>query len=304
MGRLRTKNLKIIFKGIAGEVRWNESLSRHTTLKIGGPAEVLFFPRTREALSEVVLRARNHRIPVFVLGGSNILVRDGGIRGVTLKLKGFQKLTADARKIQAGGGVLLSRLSRFALEKGLGGVEFAQGIPGTVGGAVTMNAGTSEGDMAGILASVQIMDPGGHIRHLERRELKFGYRWSHLPRGVIIEAEFKLCLRSRAEIRRRVKKFMIRRKETQPLTWPNAGSIFKNPEGDYAAKLIERLDLKGLRVGEAQVSDEHANFIVNRGGATAKDVLRLIRRIGRQVEDRTGITLELELRVVGNEVGC
>ncbi|HEY5648978.1 MAG TPA: UDP-N-acetylmuramate dehydrogenase [Nitrospiria bacterium] len=298
---MRKKNLKQVFKGISGEVRWNEPLSRHTTLKIGGPAEALYFPRSREALGDVLRRARRFRIPVFVLGGSNILVRDGGVRGIVLKLNGFQKLTSGENRVQAGGGVLLSRLSRYAFNQGLGGAEFAQGIPGTVGGAVTMNAGTREGDMAGILASVQIIDPGGSIQTLQRGEIQFGYRWSRLPKGVVIEAEFKLRPRNRAEIRRKMETFMVHRKKTQPLAWPNAGSVFKNPEGGYAANLIERLHLKGARVGEAQVSDQHANFIVNRGGATAKDVLGLIRTIGRKVEDRTGITLELELRVVGHD---
>jgi UDP-N-acetylmuramate dehydrogenase len=183
----------------------------------------------------------------------------------------------------------------------LSGLEFALGIPGTVGGAVVMNAGTREGEMSDLLTAVRIIETDGTVRTLSRAEMAFGYRWSRFPRGVIVGARMKLRKAGKAEIQRRMEGFTDRRKATQPLTLPNAGSVFKNPNGTFAAKLVEAVGLKGRRIGDAQVSERHANFIVNRGRATAKEVLQLIRLIGKRVEEETGITLELELRIVGQD---
>lgn len=287
---------------MTGEVCWDEPLSQHTSLKIGGPADVLVVPRSLGDLQGLVMRSHEAKTPLFVMGGSNLLVRDGGIRGIVLKLSQFQKMTdLDEARIEAEGGVLLSRLARHAFERDLSGFEFALGIPGTVGGAVVMNAGTREGEMADVLTGVRIMEPNGEVRTLKRNEMTFGYRTSRLPRGVIVSACLKLYPSGRAEIQRRMQGFINRRKATQPLTLPNAGSIFKNPNGTFAAKLIETVGLKGHRIGDAQVSERHANFIVNRGKALAKDVFQLIRLIGKRVEEQTGITLELELRIVGRD---
>ncbi len=296
------KNLREAVRGIEGEIRWDEPLRRHTTLKIGGPADVLVIPKDTEALARLVRQARPLDAPVFVMGGSNLLVRDGGIRGIVVKLTRFQRITdPDETEIEAEGGVALSRLSRHALARGLGGLEFALGIPGTVGGAVVMNAGTREGEMSDLLTGVRIIESDGTIRMLSRGEMAFGYRWSRFPRGVIVSARMKLRKAGKTEIQRRMEGFTDRRKATQPLTWPNAGSVFKNPNGTFAARLVEAVGLKGRRIGDAQVSERHANFIVNRGHATAKEVLQLIRLIGKRVEDETGITLELELKVVGRD---
>jgi UDP-N-acetylmuramate dehydrogenase len=296
------KILREAVRNIEGEIRWCELLSRHTTLKIGGPADVLVIPKDLEAMARLVRQAHQLDAPIFVMGGSNLLVRDGGIRGIVVRLSRFQRITdPDETAIEAEGGVPLSRLSRHALARGLSGLEFALGIPGTVGGAVVMNAGTHEGEMSDRLTGVRIIESAGTIRTLFRGEMAFGYRWSRFPRGVIVSARMKLRKAGQAEIRQRMEGFTERRKATQPLTLPNAGSVFKNPNGTFAAKLVEAVGLKGRRIGDAQVSERHANFIVNRGHATANEVLQLIRLIGKRVEEETGITLELELRIVGQD---
>ena len=296
-------SLRKVVKGVQGEIRWMEPLSRHSTLKIGGPADVLVVPEHIEALARLVRQARKWGAPVFVLGGSNLLIRDGGIRGLVIKLSRFQHIRDIGETgIEVGGGVFLSRLARHVCERNLGGLEFALGIPGTVGGAIKMNAGTSEGEISDFLTQVRILDLKGEVQTYTRKELTFAYRSSRLPRGVILDAQMQLRPAPKALIRRRMRNLIDYRKKTQPLTLPNAGSIFKNPNGTHAAKLIEQVGLKGHRSRGAQISDRHANFIVNRDKATAKDVLGLIRLIGKRVEDRKGVTLELELRIVGRDL--
>jgi UDP-N-acetylmuramate dehydrogenase len=296
------KILREAVRGVEGDIRWLEPLSLHTTLKIGGPADVMVIPKDLQALARLVLQAHQLEAPIFVMGGSNLLVRDGGIRGIVVKLLRFQRITnPDETGIEAEGGVPLSRLSRYALARGLSGLEFALGIPGTVGGAVMMNAGTPEGEMSDLLTGVGIVESDGTIRTLSREEMTFGYRWSRFPRGVIVSARMKLRKAGKAEIQQRMEGLADRRKATQPLTRPNAGSVFKNPSGTFAAKLVEAVGLKGRRIGDAQVSERHANFIVNLGHATAREVLQLIRLIGKRVEQEMGITLELELRIVGQD---
>lgn len=296
------KILREAVQGVEGEIRWREPLSLHTTFKIGGPADVLVMPKDPDALARLIHQAHPLDAPIFVMGGSNLLVRDGGIRGIVVKLSRFQRITdPDETGIEAEGGVSLSRLSRHALARGLSGLEFALGIPGTVGGAVVMNAGTREGEMSDVLTGIRMVESDGAIRSLSREEMSFGYRWSRFPRGVIVGARMKLRKAGKVEIRQRMENFTDRRKATQPLTLPNAGSVFKNPNGTFAARLVEAVGLKGRRIGDAQISERHANFIVNRGRATAKEVLELIRLIGKRVEQEKGITLELELRIVGQD---
>ena len=291
-----------ILKDMDGTVFWNEPLSRHTSLKIGGPADLIVMPKTVETLQLLMVRSRQERIPLAVLGGTNLLVRDGGIRGIVVKLTHLNKIRKQGREIlEADGGALVSRVARYASEHSLKGMEFALGIPGTVGGGVAMNAGTREGEMADILTGIHLIDHKGRMLDLKRSEMEFGYRWSRLPRGIIVAVRMKLKEGSKAEIQQRMRYFINYRKMTQPLQLPNAGSIFKNSNGHFAAKLIESVGLKGCQIGDAQVSGQHANFIVNRGNATARDVLRLIRLVGRRVEDETGVTLELELKIVGRD---
>ena len=292
--------LRRAVKGVEGEVSRNEPLRLHTTLRIGGPADVLVIPKDLPSLARLVRQAREQKASIFVLGGSNLLVRDGGIRGIVLKLSHFQKITdIDETQIEAEAGVQLSRLARHACERGLSGFEFALGIPGTMGGAVVMNAGTREGEMADVLTGVRVMESNGEIRSVGREEMTFGYRWSRLPPGVIVSARVKLQPAGRAEIQRRMQGFIDRRKATQPLTLPNAGSVFKNPNGTFAAKLVESAGLKGHRVGDAQVSEQHANFIVNEGGASAADVKALMDLAQRVVWERSGVWLEPEVQLVG-----
>ncbi|HEY4485543.1 MAG TPA: UDP-N-acetylmuramate dehydrogenase [Nitrospiria bacterium] len=300
MKAVPTQALREALQGVEGEILWKEPLRNHTTIKIGGPADVLVIPKDLGALTRLIGQARNQNVPVFVLGGSNLLVLDGGIRGIVVKLARLQSITdLGDREIEVEGGVLLSRLARHAAERKLSGLEFALGIPGTVGGAVVMNAGTREGEMSDLLQQVDVLTWSGERLSLDRKNLSFGYRRSRLPAGVVLGARLRLLPAGPAEIHRRMQGFIDRRKQTQPLTWPNAGSVFKNPNGQFAAKLIEAVGLKGHRIGDAQVSDLHANFIINRGRATARDTLKLIRLIGKRVEDRTDITLELEWRIVG-----
>ena len=286
--------------GIQGEVRWDEPLSRHTSLKVGGPADVLVIPVSLSALKMLIQRTGPAKVGVFVMGGTNLLVRDGGIRGIVIKLSHLQGIQRIGQAvIRAEGGAVMPLVSRAAASYGLSGLEFALGIPGTVGGAVVMNAGIRQGAVSDVLAGIQILTPKGELLTLSRTQLDFGYRWSKLPQGIIVSADFRLKKGQKEKIRQRMKQFIKYRKDTQPLQWSNAGSVFKNPNGEYAAELIESLGLKGLQIGGAQVSLQHSNFIVNHGRATARDVLALIRVIGRKAEDEAGITLELELKIVG-----
>jgi UDP-N-acetylmuramate dehydrogenase len=296
------KTLAEIVRGVRAELRFNEPMSRHTSLKVGGPADLMAVPDSAEDLERIMARAHEAGVPVSVIGGTNLLVRDGGIRGVVLKLSRLQKVRfLDPVRLEADGGALMPRVARLASERGLAGLEFGIGIPGTVGGAVVMNAGTREGQMSDVLESLRLVKPDGRLLEIGRSEMDFGYRWSRIPAGVIVTARLKLRKGRREEIQREMRRLLEYRKTTQPLTVPNAGSVFKNPNGHAAAQMIESAGLKGLRIGDAQVSDRHANFIVNRGRATARDVMRLIRAVGKTVQGETGYDLELELRIVGKD---
>jgi len=299
------ERLESMLKTASVEVRWDEPMARHTSLKVGGPAEVMVFPSKPEALHEVLRSAKAVKAPVFFLGGgTNLLVKDGGIGGLVIKLSRFNQIQEqkDGGRIYVEAGVPCPRLIRFSLEKGLSGLEFTYGIPGTLGGVIVMNAGTPEGEIAQVVERVRVMTPGGEIVEIERDEIEFGYRSSRLPPGIVLGGWLKLKKAKRGEIQERIDRYMKRRNATQPIHLPNAGSIFKNPPGDdHAGRLIESAGLKGTRLGDAQISDKHANFIVNRGKATARDVLRLIKLIGRTVEEQTGIALELEIRIVGKD---
>jgi UDP-N-acetylmuramate dehydrogenase len=296
------EKLESMLKEASVEVRRDEPMDRHTSLKVGGPAEVMAFPRQVEMLQKVLQSAKTVKSPIFFLGGgTNLLVKDGGIGGLVIKLSRFNQIKQDGERIYVEAGVPCPRLILFGLEKGLSGIEFAYGIPGTIGGVIMMNAGTPDGEIAKVVERVKVMTLTGEILEIERDEIKFGYRSSRLPPGVILGGWLKLKNAKTGEIRERINRYMKRRNATQPIHLPNAGSIFKNPPGDHAGRLIETAGLKGMRIGDAQISDKHANFIVNRGKATAHDVLDLIKLIGRTVEDQTGITLELEIRIVGKD---
>ena len=281
----------------------NEPMSAHTTFRIGGNADVFIKPASEEALFGVLSVLKQQNIPYFCVGGgSNLLVSDFGIRGATLYTGGFSDMTLlDGCVIECGAGVKLSRLCSFALENSLTGCEFAWGIPGTVGGAVYMNAGAYGGEIKDIILSARHMTPDGEIEQLPAESLKLGYRTSIYDKknNIILSAKFKLRPGDKNEIREKMDDLMARRKDKQPIDMPSAGSTFKRPEGHFAGTLIEQCGLKGTAIGGAQVSQKHAGFIVNAdGNATCSEVLRLIELVGNTVFEKTGILLEPEVKVV------
>lgn len=276
----------------------------YTTLKLGGPADWMAMPASAEDIAGLLAEAGEHGIPVTVLGrGSNVLVLDGGIRGLVIRMgRGMSGLEVSGRDVIAQAGVMMARAAAAAAEQGLAGLEFASGIPGTVGGGVIMNAGAYGGEMSQAVYSVTGVMPDGTIRTLEREELEFGYRRSVMQKNgmVVSRVVFRLQPGNEEEIREKMAELNRRRAESQPLDVPSAGSTFKRPEGAYAAALIDRCGLKGYAVGGARVSPKHAGFLINTG-ESAKDYLDLVRAVQRIVEERTGIRLEPEIRILGEE---
>lgn len=277
-------------------------MSKHTYFRIGGPADVMFFPNDALELKTVLLKARNHGIPVFVLGmGTNLLVRDGGIQGITINIKNLNRIKLVDPLIYAEAGVPLQKLLSFAAENGFGGIEFAAGIPGAVGGAIYMNAGTKDGEMKDVIDQVTLMNRNGELKIFNKDEIPFGYRKSGLEGAVILGASFKLKKGNSEDIKKKIKDRIMERAVREPSGYPNAGSIFKNPAGDHAGRIIDELGLKGLRTGDAEVSEVHANFIINKGKATASDVISLMKVIEEKVFKERGIVLEPEIRIVGRD---
>ncbi len=295
-----------------GEIKRNEPLSRHTSFAIGGPADILAYPADRADLAALLKEIAKQGLKYFVLGGgTNLLVRDGGFRGVVIGLQrlGLIKVEREYRSVggafavvYAEAGAPLPKLCFFAGEEGLTGLEFAAGIPGTVGGAVCMNAGTAMGEIGDIIESLTLVSPQGEIVTRGREEMGFGYRTSNIPEGHLV-TDAKVILRrdDKERIKARVKELLDKRKHHQPLNFPSAGSVFKNPQEESAGKLIETAKLKGKRVGDAQVSDKHANFIVNLGRATAKDVLELMEIVKQTVLEVHGVRLEPEIKIIGED---
>ena len=284
------------------ELREDEPMSRHTTFRIGGPAALMALPRTVGEAKAAVKAARALEVEPFFLGnGSNLLVADGGYPGFVVKLAGdFDQIREVNRGLEAGSAVLLSRLSNALLGRGLTGLEFAGGIPGSVGGAVTMNAGAYGGEMAQVLESAAFLDESGEVRTLPAPECGFGYRKSVFSdrKCLILKARFHLEQGGPAAIKARMEELAAKRREKQPLEYPSAGSMFKRPPGHFAAALIDQCGLKGLTVGGAQVSEKHAGFVVNRGGATCNHVLELVRQVKEEVLRQTGVELEMEVKVL------
>ncbi len=284
------------------ELREDEPMSRHTTFRIGGPAALMALPRTVGEAKAAVKAARALEVEPFFLGnGSNLLAADGGYPGFVVKLAGdFDQIREVNRGLEAGSAVLLSRLSNALLGRGLTGLEFAGGIPGSVGGAVTMNAGAYGGEVAQVLESATFLDESGEVRTLPAPECGFGYRKSVFSdrKCLILKARFHLEQGGPAAIKARMEELAAKRREKQPLEYPSAGSMFKRPPGHFAAALIDQCGLKGLAVGGAQVSEKHAGFVVNRGGATCADVLELVRQVKEEVLRQTGVELEMEVKVL------
>ena len=290
------------------ELRVNEPMSKHTTFRIGGPAALMALPRTMEEVQTVLKTAAELGVEPFFLGnGSDLLVADRGYPGFIVKLAGeFEESCfcpapkGGTPQLTAGGAALLSTLSKTALHWGLTGLEFAGGIPGSVGGAVTMNAGAYGGEMAQVLESVTFLDEAGEVCTLPVSECGFGYRKSIFSQRkcLVLRARFRLEQGDGYAIKARMDELTAKRREKQPLEYPSAGSMFKRPPGHFAAALIDQCGLKGLTVGGAQVSEKHAGFVVNRGGATCADVLELVDRVKEEVLRQTGVELEMEVKVL------
>ncbi|MFB3164143.1 UDP-N-acetylmuramate dehydrogenase [Neobacillus sp. 179-J 1A1 HS] len=287
-----------------GKVKRNEGLSQHTTMKIGGPADIFIEPASLENIQKVMTFLKERQIPWRAIGrGSNLLVSDKGIEGVVIKLgSGLDHLTINDSEITVGGGHSLVSLSTLISKKGLSGLEFASGIPGSVGGAVYMNAGAHGSDISKILTKAHILFDDGSMEWLSNDEMEFTYRTSVLQKkrpGIVLEAEFQLTKGDKTAIVSQMQKNKDYRKETQPWNFPCAGSIFRNPLPNYAGKLIEDAGLKGFQMGGAKISEMHGNFIVNAGNATAKDVLDLIQYIKDTILNLYGIKMETEVEIIG-----
>lgn len=288
---------------LRGEILQDEPMARHTSLKVGGPADFFVIPADRGDLETLLALLAETATPHFVVGGGyNLLVRDGGIRGVVVSLERFRELThISGGKVSVGAGVTNQMLVGYLKERGLGGLEFLCGIPGTIGGALAMNAGAQGG---AILEHVEelITLRDGTSRQVRRDELEYGYRYLRLAPGEIIAgATFRLEPDDPDKIGNRIAGYLAHRAESQKVGYPNAGSFFKNPEGGAAWRLIDGAGLRGTRIGGAQVSEVHANFLINRGDATAADFLALSALIKDEVRRNTGISLEEEVRIVGEE---
>ena len=281
------------------ELRVDEPLERHTSFHIGGPAALMALPANRE---EAVLAVRTAvqlgEEPFFLGNGSNLLVADEGVDRFIIKTSNLRQCRVDGNDIEADSGLTLARLAVFARDQGLTGLEFAHGIPGTLGGAVTMNAGAYGGEMAQVVREVTVLTKEGKVETLY--EFDFGYRHSIFSNGgyMVLGARMELAPGDRDDIAKRMEALAQQRQSKQPLEYPSAGSVFKRPEGHFAGALIEQCGLKALAVGGAQVSEKHAGFIINRGGATCADVLELVEQIKQRVLDATGVTLEMEVKVL------
>jgi len=294
---------------IKGEILNSVPMSAYTSFRVGGRVDYLAFPSDIQDLQEVLRRCNQQGVRYFVLGnGTNLLVRDGGIRGMAISLsRGFLRVEEvgggpGENLILAEAGGPLGKLVEFSSEKGLTGLEFAAGIPGTVGGAIFMNAGAFKEEMKGVLHSVRLMDPEGNISEKGKNELRFSYRSLEVEKGeVILGAQFSLRPENGQRVKAKVEENIRWRKTKQPWDLPSAGSVFKNPVQGPAGRFVEEAGLKGSRIGDAQVSEQHANFIVNRGKARARDILTLVEMIREKVFKEKGVWLETEIQVVGED---
>lgn len=304
-------------------VKVQEPMALHTTFRIGGPADYYVTPATAEQAAAVLRLCREEQMPAIIVGnGSNLLVRDRGIRGVVLAfggssgrresagaegdrrlpdVPGLYEVRIEDRRVRAGAGVLLSTLAVRTAAAGLGGLEYAGGIPGTLGGGIFMNAGAYGGEMGNSLQEVLLLKPDGEFVTVPAAEMEFGYRTSRIQRSgeIILAAVFDLQPGEPAKLQTQIQELNARRREKQPLEYPSAGSTFRRPQGYFAGKLIQDAGLAGFRVGDAQVSEKHCGFVINRGEATAAQVLELISQVQERVQARFGVLLEPEVRIVG-----
>lgn len=290
---------------VEGKILVDEPMKNHTSFKIGGPADIMLIPYGEYELIQILKTCDENNIDFYIIGnGTNLLVSDKGIRGVIIKIyEGMNKIEVDGSIITAQAGALLSVTSKVALKNSLGGLEFASGIPGTVGGAVTMNAGAYGGEMKNMIVRVKCLDRQGNILYLTNEEMKFGYRRSIVEEKglIVLEVQMELLKGNYQEIEEKMKALSEKRTSKQPLHLPSGGSTFKRPEGYFAGKLIEDAGLKGLKHGDAQVSEKHCGFIVNTGNATSEEVRALIKVVQKIVRDKYGVILEPEIKIIGEE---
>ncbi len=290
------------WKDLKIKIKFQELMKDHSTFKIGGPAKYYLEPRDTQQLKLLLKSVNRDKIPILVIGaGSNILVGDNGIKALVLRLNSpfFRRISLHNHRLSVACGVSLNQIVRVSQRKGLSGLEFLSGIPGTLGGALAMNAGIPERNIGDLVENVRVMDYQGKIKTLNKEEIKFGYRTSNLSKYIILNAQLKLVKKDKQEIKNRIKKYLNRRKSTQDLSSVSAGCIFKNPKGNQAGRLIDLCGLKGKTIGDACISRIHANFILNLGNATARDVLRLMDLAKREVKKKFNITLEPEIKIWG-----
>ncbi len=299
------KNVYNKLIAICGEeyVKVDEPMGAHTTFRTGGPADYFVMPRKPEQIAELIAFCRTEEIPFYILGnGSNLLVGDKGYRGVIIQIYGnMNEISVAGNKVRAQAGTLLSRVARSAMEHSLEGFEFAAGIPGTIGGAVVMNAGAYGGEMKSVLVEVTVLTPDGELLRLTADQLELGYRTSVIQQRdyIVLEAVIELQPGDQDQIKAKIERFRMQRTEKQPLEFPSAGSTFKRPEGYFAGKLIMDAGLRGFEIDGAQVSEKHCGFVINRGEATAESILKLVRHVQKTVYDNSGVELELEVKLLG-----
>lgn len=284
------------------KVKFNEPLKNHTFIKIGGNADILIHPTTIDEITKIVEIANLHQLPLTVIGkGSNVIIKDGGIRGVTISLSHFDQIKVSEDSMIAQSGVDIIDVSRLALEHSLTGLEFACGIPGSTGGALYMNAGAYGGQIADVVERATVITKDGTVLEIPREEMKFGYRNSlfKMDHYIILEAEFGLQKGNKEDIASKMKELTFLRESKQPLEFPSCGSVFKRPEGHFAGKLIQDCNLQGTRIGGAEISMKHAGFIVNVDHATAQDYMDLIQFIQKKVYDTFQVELETEVIFLG-----
>lgn len=286
------------------DITVDSPMSEHIYFRVGGPADILVTPVNEEQVVNTLKLCRKYNVPYFILGnGSNILVKDGGISGVVIKFNKLNKITTEGNCVTAQSGALLKDVSKAALENNLRGFEFACGIPGSIGGAVFMNAGAYDGEMAHVIKSARVIDENCNIKNLTKEELELGYRSSIVMKKgyVVIEATVELESGEYASIKDKIDDLTNRRESKQPLEYPSAGSTFKRPEGYFAGKLIQDSGLKGFSIGGAAVSEKHSGFVINKGGATAKDVLDVIAHVQKTVKENFDVELHTEVRIIGRD---
>ena len=289
----------------ANQVLLNEPMKNHTSFKVGGPVDIMILPKNVDEIKGILRLIKTEKLPLYIMGnGSNLLVRDKGIRGCVIKIgRNMSKVEIEGERVKAQTGVLLSRLSKVLLRNRLSGFEFASGIPGSLGGAVTMNAGAYGGEMKDVLERIEIIDREGNICELAGEEMKLGYRTSAVQGKdvIVLSATMNFTKGNYEEIRAKILDLDFRRKSKQPLEWPSGGSTFRRPEGYFAGKLVQDVGLRGFTMGRAQVSDLHCGFVINKGDATADEIITLISYIQGKVKDKFGVDLQTEVKIIGEE---